>query len=62
VFQTEGEPPSKGRIIFANIGSTTKRRAEFTSEVIVNKNSKKATPLSSLPHRNAVKPKIADWV
>jgi hypothetical protein len=48
VFQTEGEPPSKGRIIFANIGSTIKRRAEFTSDVIVNKSNKEKSIKSLL--------------
>jgi hypothetical protein len=45
VFQTEGEPPSRGRTIFANIGSTRKRSAELTNSETANRMSMDGDPV-----------------
>ena len=37
VFQTPGEPPNRGKIIFAIIGSIRKRRTELRNRVIVKR-------------------------
>jgi hypothetical protein len=35
VFQTAGEPPSRGRTIFVNIGWTENRSAALSSRVVM---------------------------
>src|SRR4051812_9417268 len=40
VFQTDGDPPSRGRAIFATIGWTANSRAAPTSSVSANNNGK----------------------
>jgi len=52
VFQTAGDPPNKGRIILANIGSIQKSRVALTNKESANSNSTGKPPMVALYYNN----------